>query len=105
MLARVVKALMASVLVVGITSVAPMPSASAANPTTVSADASDRAALKTALQRSWARMDSTVRYKTCWMWRNQPRLAQSSLVATFKQYDVSSADVLAVARAFFNNAC
>lgn len=100
-----VKALIVSVLVVGAAWVMPLSSASALSATVVSADARDRAILKTTLQRSWVKTDSQTRQKTCWMWWNRRDLVQESLAANFAQYGFEMSDVYAVARSHFNRVC
>lgn len=74
-------------------------------PLAVGADAGDRALLKAGLQRSWAKTDSSARYKACWMWVNRPNDVKAGLVSSFRGTGISSSDVYSVARSFFNNVC
>ncbi len=97
--------MVASAVMAGLIVVAPAASASVGVPSAVPADASDRAALRAGLQRSWAKLDSAGRYKTCWMWTNRPDLVRAGLASSFRGYGVSTADVYSVARNSFNVAC
>jgi hypothetical protein len=100
-------ALVTGVTLAGVMSLSPSPHAATnvSAPASAATAASDRALLLTGLQRSWAKLNSTSRYKACWMWQNRPDLAVSGIATSFRGYGFSNADVYSVVRSHFNRVC
>ena len=103
---RILSVLVSGLLVIPVfAGVVPASYATPSVSTLVSADARDRAQLKAGLQRSWAKTNSSARYKACWMWNNRPDVVQSGLIASFRGQGFSISDIYTAARSHFNSVC